>query len=298
MAEQRAKGNILYELLIVVLAAALIGSIVYPKKLADQEEVNTELCRERMDQVQKAALQYQKYNGVYTDTLSQIFNFIKTSDEYAHYVDSVIIGGLDSVIATLGEFGSRQQEIDSAIPSATDSVMIDSLARMQTDIKLASRRLAGFVEYVHDKMNGLPNMPMADLKQAFKVVDSKKFTLDMDIVKNSVESGQLQAAQKASADVLNIINTVHDQMQSVKAEVPEYKDSTLDALGLCPTVYEPLQLVHVDTSVIKFLNIYCPIDSSDIAMVESSFLKSTIGGLKLQNHGKIESGEKSWETAQ
>lgn len=296
MADQRAKGNIFYEILIVVLAAALIGSIVYPKNLANHEEVNIEICRYRMVQVQKAALQYQKYNSVYTDTLSLIFDFIRTSDAYAHYVDSVAVGGLDSIVTRLREFNAAEEHIFGAIPSATDSVMIDSLVRMQIEIKLASRRLAGYVEYVHDKMNNLPNMPMEELREAFTIIDSKKFTLDMNIVQNSIESGQLKAAQAAAKDVSKVIVLVRDQMQAVADAVPNYAASSLDALGLCPTlVGEQLQLVHIDTSVIKFLNIYCPVDSSDISIIESSFLKSTIGGLKLKNHGKIESGEMSWE---
>ncbi|MFQ5751594.1 MAG: hypothetical protein ACE5HI_06305 [bacterium] len=46
------------------------------------------------------------------------------------------------------------------------------------------------------------------------------------------------------------------------------------------------------------MNVYCPIDSSDIQEVENNFLKSKIGGLKLENHGRIENGEKSWESGQ
>ncbi len=60
----------------------------------------------------------------------------------------------------------------------------------------------------------------------------------------------------------------------------------------------PYRLVHVDTSAIKYLNIYCPIDSNDIQVLKGNFLKSRIGGLDLENHGHIENGEKSWEQSQ
>lgn len=295
MAEAKAKGSIIYEILIVILAAVLVGSILYPKKLTEQEERNIELSRYRMDQIQKAALQYQKYSGVYTDTLSKIFEFIRTSPEYSHYVDSVIVGGIDSIITRLNDFKAKEEIILSSIPSAIDTVMIDSLSEMQTDIKLQSRQLAGYVEYVHDKLQNLPNMPIAQLKEAFLIVDSKQFTLDMDIVKNSIQSGQLQEAEKAARDVINVIEGVRDQFQLVLDKLPEYKSDSLDSLAFCPTTHKPYRLVHIDTSTIKYLNIYSPIDSTDIQIVQSSFLKSKIGGLKLKNHGKIESGEKSWE---
>ncbi len=293
--QQKAKGSIIFELLIVILTAMLVASILYPKKITSDEEKNQEICRNRIEQIQKTALQYQKYKGVYTDTLSQLFDFVRNSEEYAHYVDSLIIGGLDSIITTLVELRERQDSIAAQIPSATDSVMIDSLAQLENDLKFDARQLAGYVEFVHDKMKALPNMPIKQLQEVFITVDSKQFTLDMDIVRNSIESGQLQAAMQASRKVKQVMQSALDRFTKVKNRVPAYKDAGLDSLAICPTTGETLQLVHVDTSAIKYLNVYCPIDSIDVAAVESDFLKSTIGGLSLSNHGKIESGEKSWE---
>jgi len=295
MSDEKAKGSLLYKGLIVVLAAMLVGSILYPKKLIDEEEANTALCRTRMGEVQKMALQYQKYRGTYNDTLDVLLDFIRTSPQFSGYVDSVIVGGLDSVVTKLNEFKEREQMIMANVPNATDSVMIDSLVRLQNAIRLESRSLAGYVEFIHDRMKNLPHMPMADLAAAFVVIDSKRFTLNMDIVKNSVTSGQLQAAEKAGRDVVALIDDIVAKIQGVAREVPSYSDSGLDSLRYCPSTNKELRLVHVDTSVIKYLNIYCPIDETDIANVEANFLKSKLGGLKLQNHGKIEGGEKSWE---
>jgi len=295
MSEEKAKGSLLYKGLIVVLAAMLVGSILYPKKLADEEEANTELCRQRMGEVQKMALQYQKYRGVYNDTLDVLLNFVRTSPQFSGYVDSVVVSGLDSVVTKLNEFRDREQMIMANIPNATDSVMIDSLVRMQNAIRLESRSLAGYVEYIHDRMKNLPHMPMADLAAAFVVIDSKRFTLNMDIVRNLVTSGQLQTAEKAGGDVIALIQEIVEKIKGVARDVPSYTDSGLDSLRYCPSTDKELRLVYVDTSVIKYLNIYCPIDETDIARVEANFLKSKIGGLTLQNHGKIEGGEKSWE---
>lgn len=298
MAEQKAKGSIIYEILIVVMAVLLIGSILYPKKVGEEETRNRELGRYRMSEIYKAGLQYQKYNHTYTDTLSQIFEFIRTSPEYNRYVDSLIVGGLDSVVRRLEELKMREDVIADLIPSAKDTVIIDSLTHMQDAIKLSGRELAGYVEFLNDRLKNLPNMPAEQLKETFVILDSKQFTLDMEIVKNSIESGLLTEAAEAADDVIAVMEEVKQMFQKVAERVPEYKSSSLDSLAICPTTGKEFNLVHIDTSVIKYLNIYSPIDSMDIAEVEGSFLKSKIGGLTLVNHGKIESGEKNWETTQ
>lgn len=295
MANEKARGSILYEILIVILAVALVASIMYPKKLTDEELAKTKICRDRMSNIFNAELQYQRYNSVYNDTLSKVIDFLRTSEQYAHYIDSVIVGGIDSILTKLNEYKTQQGFIASHFASVLDTTMLDSLANLQQDIKMDSRRLAGFVEFIHDRMKNLPNMPIDELKSAFVIVDSKKFTLDMDIVRNLIESGKLQEAAVANNSVLATINSVIAQFQSVREGISQYKDARLDSLRNCPTVHRPYVLVHVDTSTIKYLNIYCPIDSTDMEAIAGSFLKSKIGGLEIANHGKIEKGEKSWE---
>ncbi len=295
MADEKGRGSILYEILIVILAVVLVASIMYPKKLTDEEQAKTKLCRERMSNIFNAELQYQKYNNVYNDTLSKVIEFLRTSPQYAHYIDSVIVGGIDSIITSLNKFKEEQYLIAKHFDAALDSTMLDSLGLQQQNIKMESRRLAGFVEFIHDRMKNLPNMPIDDLRNAFLIVDSKKFTLDMDIVKNLIESGKLKEAALANTNVINTINSVISQFQVVREGVGKFRDVRLDSLQNCPTVYQPYNLVHVDTSTIKYLNVYCPIDSSDIELIAGSFWKSKIGGLELVNHGKIEKGEKSWE---
>lgn len=295
MASEKAKGSIIYELLIVILAVLLIASIIYPKRLKDQEAQNTQLCRWRMDQILKGELQYQKYMGHYNDTLSVVVNFLKTNEDYSHYVDSVIVGGLDSIMTRLTEFKADEQAILDLIPQAQDSTMIDSVVGLQQRLKSESRQLAGFVEFVHDRMKNIPNTPIDDLTLAFKTIDSKQFTIDMSVVKNSVEHGNLQDAQGGAENVIALIDQVYGELQGVKTRVPDFQSDGLDSLYHCPTVYKPYILVLNDTTAIKYINIYCPIDSTDIENVKHDFLKSKIGGLKLQNHGKIENGEKSWE---
>jgi hypothetical protein len=295
MAEDKVKGSRLYEFLIVVLAVVLVMSIIYPKRVMDQERSNMQICRERMSNIFSAELQYQKYNNTYTDTLSKVINFLRTNLSYQAYVDTVIKAGLDSVINTLAGFKAQEEFIISNISAGMDTAMMDSLANRQQDMKMASRHLAGFIEYIFERMKNLPNTPVEDLRAAFVIVDSKKFTLDMDIVKNSIEAGLLQEAKVAGAQVINTINSVTAQFQKVIDRLPEYKGAALDSLYNCPTIHKPYRIAHIDTSAIKYLNVYCPIDSQDVQVLESHFWKSKIGGLTVTNHGKIEKGEKSWE---
>ena len=296
MADEKPKGSLIYEILIVLLGVLLVVSIMYPKRLGDKEEGKTELCRFRMSEIFNAELQYLKYNRTFNDTLSLVVNFIRTDSSYATYMDSVIAGGLDSIMTRLDQFREMEEVILADIPSASDTVMIDSLVDLQVALKRKTRGFAAFVEFVHDRMKNLPNTPIEEMKEVYKIVDSKKFTLDMDIVRNMVESGKLEDAEKAANDVINRFNLVKAGFQSVLNHLPEHNGSGLDSLFHCPTVHKEYVLVHTDTSVIKYLDIFCPLDSTDIEIVESSFMKSTIGGLDLANHGKIEKGENSWES--
>jgi len=100
----------------------------------------------------------------------------------------VIAGGLDSIMTRLDQFRKMEEGILADIPSASDTVMIDSLVDLQVALKRESRGLAAYVEFVHDRMKNLPNTPIEEMKEVYKIVDSKQFTLDMDIVRNMVES--------------------------------------------------------------------------------------------------------------
>ena len=160
MADEKPKGSLIYEILIVLLGVLLVVSIMYPKRLSDKEEVKTELCRFRMSEIFNAELQYLKYNRTFNDTLSLVVNFIRTDSSYATYMDSVIAGGLDSIMTRLDQFREMEEVILADIASASDTVMIDSLVDLQVALKRKSRGLAAFVEFVHDRMKNLPNTPI------------------------------------------------------------------------------------------------------------------------------------------
>ena len=67
----KPKGSIVYKILIALLAVVLIGTIIYPKTLWDQEEKNVDACRENMVHILYAELVYLNENATYTDTLEK-----------------------------------------------------------------------------------------------------------------------------------------------------------------------------------------------------------------------------------
>jgi hypothetical protein len=69
---------------------------------------------------------------------------------------------------------------------------------------------------------------------------------------------------------------------------------TLDQIYNCPTA-ERKYLIDVNNDTIpKMITISCPLDSTDIEQVENDFKRSFLGGLKIENHGSLDNGEKSW----
>ncbi len=77
MANQKAKGSIILEILIVVFFVFLVLSLYIPKKLWDEEDKERELCRNRMTAIWRLEQEYIRKNQVYTDTLDYLINFIK-----------------------------------------------------------------------------------------------------------------------------------------------------------------------------------------------------------------------------
>jgi hypothetical protein len=90
-----------------------------------------------------------------------------------------------------------------------------------------------------------------------------------------------------------------DTLYSLKDRWAHIIDSavinTLENMIVCPTVKREYIVTVIDTSVIKFVNIACPMDSTDVVASKKDFVKYYFGHMRLGNHGKIaETGEKSW----
>lgn len=87
---ERARGNILYEILIVILVIGLVATILYPSRVWNNEEELQEVCQARMNATHAMQLQYLYQVNTYTDTLSVLKEAI-LNDPYAIVaIDSVV----------------------------------------------------------------------------------------------------------------------------------------------------------------------------------------------------------------
>ncbi|MBN1479832.1 hypothetical protein EH223_18155 [candidate division KSB1 bacterium] len=69
---------------------------------------------------------------------------------------------------------------------------------------------------------------------------------------------------------------------------------TLNNIYRCPTVDKDYLITVDNDTTPKMISIYCPLDSTDQEKLKEDFQKSFLGGLRIENHGALENGEKSW----
>jgi hypothetical protein len=87
---ERARGNIFYEILIVILIIGLIGTILYPSKIWKSEEEFENICQSRMEALAQLEYNYlQKYNA-YSDSIPALKDELLLDPEYAATLDSLI----------------------------------------------------------------------------------------------------------------------------------------------------------------------------------------------------------------
>ncbi len=224
--ELTPKGSIIYKFLILVLAVALVLTIIYPKQLWDMADKETKICQEHMDHILYAELTYLSENNAYNDTLAKVVEFIKNDSTGARLRTFMTA---DSVL-TLDIYAYFQQGSDSVAKSLVDSLR----------------------DY------------------------GRRYDLDTTAA------------------------LVFDSLRVVDANYGEKIDSiafaALEAMFNCPSTNEGYVIEVNNDSTFKKISITCPIDSTDILAVKKDFVKSTLGGYKLENHGSInENGEKSWQ---
>lgn len=78
------------------------------------------------------------------------------------------------------------------------------------------------------------------------------------------------------------------------ARIDSIATIALNNLYLCPTVGREYLVVANNDTTPKLVSIFCPLDSTDQAKLKANFSQSFLGGLRIENHGKIENGAKSW----
>jgi len=149
------KGSIVYKTLIVILAVALIATILYPKKLWREEAEKTKQCRSNMEHILYAELLYIGEHQTYTDSLDSLVRFIKADTtgkrlEMFANIDSTLSSSImnylksdtlaEVIIDSLLRYGHKY-DIDTTEAMVLDSLrtypkfakIIDSLALYSLD---------------------------------------------------------------------------------------------------------------------------------------------------------------------
>ncbi len=87
---ERARGNVLYEILIVILVIGLIATILYPSKVWNNEEELQDVCHARMNAIHSMQYIYLYQVNTFNDTLAVLKESI-LNDPYATVaMDSVV----------------------------------------------------------------------------------------------------------------------------------------------------------------------------------------------------------------
>ena len=89
----KLKGNIFYEILIVVLVIVLIWTILYPTKVWENEAEVEKVCHTRMEAIQQMEFRYIGLNEdfVYTDSLPKLRQVVMADPDVMSALDSIII---------------------------------------------------------------------------------------------------------------------------------------------------------------------------------------------------------------
>ncbi|MDZ7359582.1 MAG: hypothetical protein ONB46_02490 [candidate division KSB1 bacterium] len=293
-ADRYGKGSILYKILIVVLAAALVVAIVYPKKIWDDEAAHQALCRERMADLYNAELQYRNFNDRFTASSAAVIEFIQSDPRYLRRLDSLIVQPLREAKKTLDSLQQIQAFADSLIgtliAATASAAIIDSVDRLEDRVIEGSRRIRQILETIRERMAVMPNMPVAAFERGLNIITRKDYFFKMEVIRRMLTAvGNPSLARASSKEALEnfaLMDVCWRQALTRLAAAP----AALDSLRWCPTVQDSFKIALVDGSV----RISCPIDSTDIRRAQADFFKSRIGALKISNHGRIDRGEKSW----
>ncbi|MCU0642688.1 MAG: hypothetical protein MUC94_00270 [bacterium] len=295
MARAKSKGSIILEIIIVVLLVALFATILYPKKVWEREDKNTAICRDNMDRIFKAELIYQKYHNNYTDTLQNIISFIKndtTKQVLREYflADSALAENMTTFLKKTDAAAEKivnnliadtlMYAIIEAInyDSNLATVILQRLEKTPLKVEVAAQRVADSSDvFVLNRLNN--QVSGFDIYNPIKDDDSLKLVFQR--MMPEIQVGSL-------LDTLYSLNTTWAQ------KIDSAVFATMDRMSVCPTVNKPYKITVIDTSVIKYVEISCPIDSSDIENIKGDFVLYRLGHLRISNHGKIETGEKSW----
>lgn len=296
MAKAKVKGSILLKSLIVILAVALIATILYPKKIWEREQKSAEKCRANMDRIFKAEMTFLKYHNNYTDSLDQLISFFKQDTTKEIIRDYFKI---DTALAEIMTDYLIHSDLSADLVVRNlfaDTLMYAVIEAINYDSNLARVML-----------NRLESTPLGDVIRAKRTIGSDDVVILKEINKE-FPSIKIYEPIKDD-DSLNLvfsrmipevsIGSLLDTLYILNNKWAEKIDSavlfTVDHFRLCPTINREYVVTVIDTSVFKYVNVECPIDSTDIEAIKANFIQYYLGHHRIKNHGKIETGEKSWE---
>lgn len=295
MAKAKSRGSVILEIIIVVLVAALLATILYPKKVWDTEDKNTAACRDNMDRIFKAELIYQKYHTNYTDTLDNLISFIK-NDTTKQVVREYFMA--DTALAE--KMTDFLKKTDASAENVINNLFADTLMFAIIEAINYDSNLA------HVILNRLQDTPLKDVVAAQRTTDSSDvFILKqikgqnkaIDIYQPIKDDDSLKLVFKRMMPEIStgsLLDTLYSLNTNWAQKIDSAVFSTLDRIQTCPTVNTPYVINVIDTSVIKYVDVKCPIDSIDIENTKKDFVLYRLGHLRIMNHGTIETGEKSW----
>ncbi len=212
MAKQKAKGSLLYEILIVILVVILVATLLYPKSIWKELDNDTTLCHDQLRRIVDAEILFMNFHEEF-EYDSSLVNVIKN-------IANDSIWNLDSLRITL----------------------------------LDSFRVKLLMDYFRNYRN----------ITTIIAIDSS-----VDMVENKTDS-------------------------LVVVEVDSIVNFMLANLYTCPTHGDTYNIEIVDTSAIKVLKVFCPLDSTTLDSMNNKFWFKIIGGGEVENHGRINNGEPSW----
>lgn len=296
MAAVKSKGSIILEVLIVLLVVALFATILYPKKIWQQEDKNTQACRTHMDQIFKAQLIYQKYHNTYTGSVDQLIAFIKSKDstnlvrEYIQADTALAVNLTKSLVESDPKANSIIENLlaDTLMYAVLEAINYDSTLAQAILNRLENTSLGSTVKTKRatDSTDVRILKDMARERGAYDIYEPIK---NDDSLKLVFERMMPDVSIGDQLDTLYVLNKTWAQ------KIDQAVYTALDNFRACPTVNRGYKITVIDTSVFKYVTIDCPVDSAiDIEKSKGDFFKYHLGHLRIANHGKIETGERSW----
>jgi Tfp pilus assembly protein PilE len=88
--QEKGRGNLLLEILIVILIIVLVGTILYPSSTWKKESEKENICHSRMEAVQHSEYQYFSKTLAYTDSVDAVLSTVKEDPNMLAALDSLV----------------------------------------------------------------------------------------------------------------------------------------------------------------------------------------------------------------